>query len=197
MKTKTTKLGLALGLAAIGAAPVSAQLHEPTLMPRMVFSQTNHITATVEAIDYAKREVTLKGPNSNSVEVAVSDDVRNFPQIKKGDQVNVGYFESIALALHKPGESLAPTGRTQTFVRRGPGEKPGGATLTVSDITATVEDIDQKNREVTLKGPDGNVVKVQVDPSAGNLERIKKGDLITATRTQALAISVEAPQQKQ
>lgn len=197
MKAKTTKFGLALGLAAFAVAPVFAQVKEQSPTPRMVFAQTNHIQATVEAINYDTREVTLKGPDGNSVQVAVSDDVKNFPQIKKGDQVNVGYFESIALALQKPGESLAPTGRSQTFVRRAPGQKPGGATLSVSDITATVENVDQQNREVTLKGPNGNTVNVRVDPSVGNLERIKKGDLITATRTQALAISVEAPQQKQ
>jgi len=34
---------------------------------------------------------------------------------------------------------------------------------------------------------------VVVDPSVGNLERIKKGDQISATRTEALAISVDDP----
>jgi hypothetical protein len=192
MKTKTTKFGLALGLAALVTAPALAQ----TVTPRIVFSQTNHLQATVEDIDHAKREVTLKGPDGNAVKVTVSDDVKNFPQIKKGDEVNVGYYESVALALHKPGEALAPTGVSEVLVRREPGEKPGGAAVSVSDITATVEDVDRENREVTLKGPDGNIVKVHVDPSVGNLERIKKGDQITASRTEALAVSVEAPEQK-
>ena len=124
----------------------------------------------------------------------MSDAVKNFPQIKKGDDVNVGYYESVALAVGKPGEMLTPTSRSEALVTSPAGQKPGATAVAVSDITATVEDIDRENREVTLKGPEGNVVKVKVDPSVGNLERSKKGDQITASRTEALAISVEEPE---
>lgn len=194
MKAKTiTKLGLALGLAAFAAAPVFAQIKEQPVMPPMVSSQTNHLTATVAAIDYPNRKVTLKGPDGNSVQVTIGDDVKNFSQIKKGDQVNIGYFESIALSVRKPGETLAPTGNSQSFVRNAPGQKPGSATISVSDVTATVQDVDQKSREVSLKGPDGNIAQVYVDPSVGNLDRIKKGDQVTVSRTEAMAVSIDAP----
>ncbi len=175
----------------------SAQTNSSSETPRVSFSQTNHLTATVEDIDYVKRHVTLKGPEGNSVEVAVSDSVKNFPQMKKGDLVNVGYYESLALAIAKPGETLAPTSRSQALMTRPEGQKPGAAAVSVTDTSATVEDIDREKREVTLKGMDGKTVKVLVDPSVGNLQRIKKGDQITATRTEALAISVEAPGEKQ
>jgi hypothetical protein len=160
---------------------------------RVVLSQTNHLKATVENIDYARRELTLKGPEGNSVQFAVSDAVKNFPQIKKGDEIKIGYYDSVALAIAKPGD-LTPTSRSESLITRPAGEKPGGTAVAVSDITATVEDINRDTREVTLKGPLGNVVKVKVDPSVGNLQRIKKGDRITATRTEALAVSVEAPE---
>lgn len=160
---------------------------------RVFFAETNHVKATVEDIDYGKRELTLKGPEGNSVRYAVSDAVKNFPQIKKGDEVNIGYYESVALAIAKPGE-MTPTSRSESIITRPAGQKPGGVAVGVSDITARVEDIDRDQREVTLKGPLGNIVKVKVDPSVGNLERIKKGDQITATRTEALAVSVEAPE---
>lgn len=164
--------------------------------PSVTLTQTKHFRATVEDIDYASREVTLKGPEGNSVQLAVSDDVKNFPQIKKGDHVNIGYYESVALAVAKPGENLQPTSRTDTFATRQPGQKPGAAGVSTIETTATIEDIDRENREVTLKGPDGNTVQVTVDPSVGNLQRIKKGDQIKATITQALAISVDNPDAK-
>ena len=44
---------------------------------------------------------------------------------------------------------------------------------------------------MTLKGPEGNVETVRVmDPK--NLEKVKVGDRIVITYTEALAISVEA-----
>ncbi len=188
-------LPLILTLATI-AFRISAQTNSSSETPRVFFSQTNHLTATVEDVDYAKRHVTLKGPDGNSVQVAVSDSVKNFPQMKKGDLVNVGYYESLALAIAKPGEILAPTSRSEALATRPEGQKPGAAAVSVTDTTATVEDIDRDKREVTLKGMDGKIVKVLVDPSVGNLQRIKKGDQITATRTEALAISVEPPGEK-
>jgi Cu/Ag efflux protein CusF len=187
------RTALAVALAGMGSATTHAlaQTNSEAPAPRMVFAQTNHLKATVQDIDYAKREVTLKGPNGKSVQVAISDEVRNFPQMKKGDIVNVGYYESVALALGKPGEVLPATSRSETLARRAPGQKPGGLAVTVTQTTATVEDVDREKREVTLKGPEGNTVTLEVDPSVGNLQRIKKGDTITANRTEALAISVE------
>ena len=172
--------------------PAQTETNSEQAAPELRMTQKRHFQATVEDIDQAKREVTLKGPEGNSVRLAVSDEVKNFPQMKKGDHVNVGYFESIALAVAKPGEDLQPTGRT-TFATRPPGQRPGGAAVSTVETSATVEDIDRENREVTLKGPDGNTVTVGVDPSVGNLQRINKGDTIKATITQALAISVDDP----
>jgi Cu/Ag efflux protein CusF len=191
--TQTTLTFACITFAAL-TSNTSAQTNANAGNARVVFSETNHLKATVENIDYDKRRLTLKGPRGNSVTFTVSDAVKNFPQIKKGDDVNIGYYESVALAVGKPGEMLTPTSRSEALVTSPAGQKPGAAAVAVSDITATVEDIDRENREVTLKGPEGNVVKVKVDPSVGNLERIKKGDQITASRTEALAISVEEPE---
>ena len=170
-----------------------AQTNSESARPRVVLAETNRLKATVEDIDYSKRELTLKGPEGNTAQFVVSDAVKNFPQIKKGDEVNIGYYESVAFAIAKPGD-ITPTSRSESLVTRPAGEKPGASAVAISDITATVEDIDREKREVTLKGPMGNVVKVKVDPSVGNLQRIKVGDQITATRTEALAVSVEAPE---
>jgi len=59
------------------------------------------ITATVVGIDKAARTVSLKGPKGRVVDVAVSDEVRNFEQIHVGDNVVVKYMESFTLELKK------------------------------------------------------------------------------------------------
>jgi len=47
---------------------------------------TVEVTATVVAIDKATRTVTLKGPQ-RTVDVVAGDEVKNFDQIKVGDQI--------------------------------------------------------------------------------------------------------------
>ena len=61
--------------------------------------------------------------------------------------------------------------------------------------TVTVVSVDKKANTVTVKGPAGNteVVKAR-DPK--NLEKLKAGDLIELTYTQALAISLDKPAKK-
>lgn len=194
MKMKLT-FALACAVAAFINTPVHAQTNASGGVSRMILSRSNRVTATVEDINYTNREITLRGQDGNSVKVAVGDNVRNFDQIKKGDRVGATYYESVALALGRPGERLTPTGRSQSMIRAAPGQKPGGLAVTTATTTATVEDVDRENREVTLRTPDGNVAKVLVDPSVGNLENINKGDRVNATVTQALAISVTGPNQ--
>jgi Cu/Ag efflux protein CusF len=70
--------------------------------------------------------------------------------------------------------------------------KPEVATLgEVTKITATVEAIDQKTREVTLKGPKGNTITFTAGPEVKNLAQVKKGDEVTVEYGQALAVSLK------
>jgi hypothetical protein len=67
---------------------------------------------------------------------------------------------------------------------------PGGMVAKQVSVTATITAIDKQKSTMTLKGPEGklNTVKVQ-DPA--NLEKVKVGDDLMITYTEALAISVE------
>ena len=58
-------------------------------------------------------------------------------------------------------------------------------------ITATVEAIDQKTREVTLKGPKGGVVSFVAGPEVKNLAQVQKGDEVVVEYAQALAVSLK------
>jgi Cu/Ag efflux protein CusF len=55
---------------------------------------------------------------------------------------------------------------------------------------ATVEDIDYKDRTVTLKGEDGRVFTVEVGEEARNFNQIKKGDLVTFHYIESLALGL-------
>jgi hypothetical protein len=60
-------------------------------------------------------------------------------------------------------------------------------------ITASVEDVNYTNREVTLKGPLGNEVTLVADPSIKRFNEIKIGDQITADYYVSVAGEVRKP----
>jgi Cu/Ag efflux protein CusF len=61
----------------------------------------------------------------------------------------------------------------------------------VVSVTTTVEAIDSSNRVVTLKGPDGNLVAVQVPDSVKRFSEIKVGDRLTFKYSESLIIAVK------
>jgi hypothetical protein len=67
----------------------------------------------------------------------------------------------------------------------------GDAVLAAAKVTATVAQIDHKTRLVTLKADDGQLYTFVADPSVQNLAQVQKGDLVTATYTEALAYEVK------
>jgi len=148
------------------------------------------ITAEVYGIEKIDRTLWLIGPEKNVVEIDVSEDAKNFNQINIGDIVNISYYESLALYLGSPGE--LPDEKTGSLTVRAPeGETPGGFSVEISDISASVVSIDKENRYVTLKGPLGNSITTYVDESVKSFNKLKVGDIVHARYTKALAVDVE------
>ena len=162
---------------------------------KLVVAETNIVKATVEDIDHAKREVTLKDSKGDKHKMKVSKDVRNLDQVQKGDQVVAGYFQSTAISVAKPGDASAAPAQAEAVIVAEKGQKPGGLAVQTTQKTATVEDIDYGTREVTLKGSDGNILKIKAGDRVKRLEDVKKGDRIVATYTEALAVSVVKPEE--
>jgi nicotinamide mononucleotide adenylyltransferase len=166
----------------------------PAEQPKVVKERMATLTATVQAIDMQKRIVTLKAPDGEVRDIKVGEEAVNLPQVKVGDIVTVKFYESIAVEVIKPGK-VAGAGETSAIVRAKPGEMPGGMAARQVTVTATITAIDKKKSSMSLKGPEGNIVKVKVeDPK--NLDKVKVGDELLITYTEALAISVEHAKKK-
>jgi hypothetical protein len=58
------------------------------------------------------------------------------------------------------------------------------------NVTATVENIDQKNRKVTLKDADGDHVTVQVPEDVQGFDKLKKGQPIDITYREGVALTL-------
>jgi len=184
-------------LAAIVALPAGAQVPSGTATVvssepgKVHLQETVKVTARVVAIDKVDRIVTLKGPKGNMVDVACGDEVRNFDQIKLGDQVTAVFVESAYIELKKNSNGIRERIETETGARAKLGERPAGYAVRELVILADVIGVDPQKRTVTLKGAKGNVVTIPVkDPEQFKL--VKVGDQVEATYTMATAISVDA-----
>jgi hypothetical protein len=69
---------------------------------------------------------------------------------------------------------------------------PGqGGAAAVVQISASVEAIDAANRTVTLKGPRGNVVTLDIGPQVRNFDQIKVGDFVVVKYAEALSLELK------
>ena len=200
----TNRIGLMIGLLApltlaacsthettAATAPVVAGAAPTPVVSGVVAENAVTVTATVEAIDQKTRMVTLRGPDGKLTTVHAGDQVKNLAQVKKGDQVVVTYYESLAYEVHKPGGQAVPGVVAASDVATAkPGERPAAVGAQAVTVTSTIDAIDKTNHTVTLKGPDGNLTTIKVkDPT--KLDKVKVGDLVEITYTEALAIGVQ------
>ena len=160
-----------------------------------VLEKTQTATATVTAIDVAARRVTLRSESGKEFVVVCGEEVRNLPQVKVGDIVTCEYRESVAYEVKKPGEATAGGSSTSVAARAKEGEMPAAAAGRATTVTATIVAIDREMKRVSLRGPDGTVVVVQVR-DAEKLSRVSVGELVELTYTEAFAISVSSAQAK-
>ena len=151
-------------------------------------ARTAKVAAGVTAIDKATRTVTLKGPEGRVFDVVASDEVRNFDQIKVGDQVVVNYMQALAMSVRKGG-GVRQSAESADGLRTKPGEKPGGAVTRQITAVADVVDVDPGNKTITLKGPKGNVVVLDVQ-NPDHFKVVKKGDQVEVDYVEAVAVAV-------
>jgi len=199
MKKLSRTLLTALCILAVGSYAF-AELQVKTVSSqnkKPVVKKEHYVTtvATVEAIDLTTRIVTLKNEAGTITDVKVGPEVKNLPQVKKGDQVTVKYYEAVSAKVYKAGEAPKITDATATVETAKAGEKPSGKFATQSTVTSTIQAIDLKKPEVTLKSLEGKILTVKIeDPKL--LENVKVGDEVVMTYSEALAISVEKTKKK-
>lgn len=166
------------GTAVVGSAPGVAGA-----------ARKAEVTATITAIDAKTRDVTLKGPQGNELTLTAGPEVKNFAQMKVGDQVHVQYAEALMLELKKG--STAPVSRVDEDATHAAkaGERPAGIVGRKVTIMAEVMALDAARQTVTLRGPKRTVVLDVADPAQFAL--MAKGDRIEVTYAEAVAIAVE------
>ena len=108
------------------------------------------LTAKIEAVDHAKRTVTVKGKMGDLVTLKVDPSVKNFAQVKAGDEILVKYLEALSVKLDKGGGGRSASFATTGPITAAPGEKPGVAGERQTVIVATVQGVDPQRQEEAL-----------------------------------------------
>jgi hypothetical protein len=93
------------------------------------------------------------------------------------------------MTLRKPLVSLA-LGVALLLGGRAQAEMAVGDSVTV---TATVQSVDLKTREIEMKDADGKTLIMTVPENIKNLDKVKVGDTITTTYAVAVAVEIMKP----
>ena len=111
-----------LSVLAVAAMLGFAWAQQPGSAYRQELTKTK---ATVTAINPATREVTVKG-DKGPVTLQVSPSVKNFSNLKVGDQVLVSYYQGFGTQIVKGGKKATQPAVSGFGYGNSPGMKPAG-----------------------------------------------------------------------
>ncbi|HKO68184.1 MAG TPA: hypothetical protein VJU53_10310 [Burkholderiaceae bacterium] len=187
----------AVSLAAVINATATAQTGEAVAVKQpgaVGLAQSVNATATITAIDKAKRTVTVKSEQGKEVTVVAGPEVKNFNQLKVGDTVDIQYAEALMLELKKGGGKPVARVEEKAGASAKAGQKPAGMQGRKVTVVGDVINVDAATQTVTLRGPNRTVDLKVRDPEQFKL--IAKGDQIEATYVEAAAVSVKSKAKK-
>ncbi len=189
MKSVALILAMLLATTALAATEKTAQKQTAKGgKPYFEASDTIHTQATVLSINHKTRHVALKTEAGDTVKVEVGPEAKNFGQVKKGDVINITYTEKLTIHV-EPSGTPSSTSETTTANAKA-GEKPAASAKNKSTYKATITAIDKDKGTVTLQGTGGD--QFEVTPRhPENLDKVKVGDLVVFTYTEAVAASLE------
>lgn len=173
-----------------GAAVVLAvtAMSAEAQVTKTIPGDTQVVTATVEAIERANREVTLKKPDGHYEVVYVPEAIKRFDTLKVGDKITARYYETIVLRMKLPGEKDIDTA-TSGVVRSE--DRPVGTASRQQTITATITAIDPNVPSITFNGPRGWSYSSRVKDKDA-LAKVKVGDRVDIVWTEAMILSLDS-----
>jgi len=174
----------------LGAATVMAGAHDK---PAGAASASITRTATVTKIDKKDRWITLKLADGNLIDVQAGPAVRNFDQIKVGDQVSASQEDTLTIEVLPAGQAAPNVTGGSAIVTAPKGAKPMGVVVDTTVVSGKVTAIDYATRTVTLVGPEGNSRTIQAGPAVQKFDAVKQGDVVVLTLKTATAIQVTTP----
>jgi len=189
MRNAVPVLAMLLATSAMAATSSStAKTSTKGGKPYFEASETTTAQATVLSVNPSNRHVKLKTEAGDTVKVTAGPEVKNFAQIKKGDVVTVAYTEKLTIHV-EPAGAAGSSAEAVTATAKA-GQKPAAAVAAKVQYKASITAIDKSKGTAMLKGEGGKEFEVTpLHPE--NLDKVKVGDLVVFTYSEAVAASVE------
>jgi hypothetical protein len=89
------------GEAPSGALGSSVETAPQGQKPAATMIERSEVTATIDDIDYAKRNVTLRNAEGKTRLITVNERVQNLDQFKKGDEIVIRHTEVLEISVTK------------------------------------------------------------------------------------------------
>ena len=157
-------------------------------------STAQEIDAVVVAVDVEDRVIVLRGPEGNEMAMRAGPEVRNLEQVQPGDILRVGFYSGYTVAMAEPGS--AGTDVDFAAGRRPEGERPGVAAGTTTRATVEILSVAKDGTSVSFRDSEGRIQSISVvrDDGQAFARKLKAGDLVDLSYSEAVAISVDAPE---
>ncbi|MEI6183194.1 MAG: hypothetical protein WCP25_07845 [Polynucleobacter sp.] len=203
MNIKFTSISLAIAtllasstLAIAQTKPADAGSSKPMVIDAAVVDNRYQLyEGSVVNIDKKTRTITFKNKEGESKFVA-GPEIKNFDQIKKGDQVNVTYELAVAIELIKTkSDGIRSKVETNTITDSKINEKPSEVIANKTTIIADIVAVDRDKKLVSVKGPSGKITTVIVKNPA-LLADVKVGEQVKVIYYDAMAASITTPLKK-
>jgi hypothetical protein len=158
---------------------------------------SNEITAAAQVvgIDPTQRLVSLRREDGTVFTLEVGSGVRNFGQVKVGDELSVRYRETLAASLLPKDSGVGMAEGAFAAGRAEPGSKPGAGMALAISFPVEIESIDLDNDIVVFSLASGELIARRLQTDAGRtfVKGLELGDRVQLEFTEAVALGIETP----
>jgi hypothetical protein len=201
IRTLTSAFGSAFVILLAIVLPMSAQAahHETAVAQDEVETSGRavavELVALVTAIDLETREVTLQGPDGETVTIHAPETVTKLENVSVGDQLVVTYLAALEGELRAPTEEelAEPWLELEDEAVSTDPEQIGTAGARIIRAVVTIEGMNREFGTVTVKDSRGKL-HVIGDVEADKMEGVTLGQTLVLVFAEALAISLEKHQ---
>lgn len=166
---------------------------EPPAPTQVVTTDAREVVAVVDGINPPERLVSLQLPDGTRAAVRLGPEVRNFAQIRVGDQVVVRYRAAVAAMLTSAPEGPGRTVVTEDVTRAPLRQRPAIETEKAVTTTVRIQSVDPVGPTASFTGGDG--LTRTIIPRTAEMQAfartLKPGNMVEVTFTEAVALSVE------
>jgi hypothetical protein len=192
MKTMTNTIQTSLFALMVVALPMAAQAEHHEEEEATGRAVAVSMEAVVTDINLETRQLTLEGPEGNSVTLTARENIVKLEDVKVGDTLVATYMAAIEGELREPTEE--ELANPWVVVEEGAiseeGADPAMGAARVIRAVCTIEGLNRELGAVTIKDPNGKLHLIGgVEPE--KMEGVTLGQTIVIVYAEALALTLE------